>query len=648
MVTPRSNTCQALTVQAAAMTVLGMAGWGLVFMTFPSVAPTTLFAGNGVQQAQTLSRATTMRMPTVAPPTRVALGATRFEAPVHEQQTATVAPVGLMQRSSAAATYAASEVLLMLSPMVLALTGLWYAWKRSTAPRMAFAGNAGQLSQGKSWTIDMSPTVMHAKVAAPAGADLSTAGVAIPETVVRCPTLDNFHPELVTPEGKDYRAISKLHVMVVGVSVHSTPVEIREKLAVAKEDWPVAIEQLVQYSHIQEAGVLSTCNRMEIYVVASDPKEGVRDVVGWMAQKSGLSHEELSPYLFLRQDGDAVDHVLQVSAGLDSLIMGEGQILSQVKSVHQVGSEAKGFGQYLSALFMQAITAGKRVRSETSIATGAVSVSSAAAELAQMKLPGNTWENVRVSIIGAGKMSKLLVKHLVSKGCTKMTIVNRSMPRAQELQEEFPMADMTIKLSPDLMSVVADSDVIFVASSSTEILIHKEDVASMPAPPANVGGMRRFFDISVPRNTSTELNELENAHVFNVDDLKEVVEANKEARKEAAEAALVLLKDEKASFEGWMTALQAVPTIKRLRGKAEAIRVMELEKAKNKLSDDLTPKQLKTLEDLSRGIMNKMLHAPMQALRGDEDLEAHLGNITVLSRVFNLTEEDEKMQKRKK
>jgi glutamyl-tRNA reductase len=325
-----------------------------------------------------------------------------------------------------------------------------------------------------------------------------------------------------------------------------------------------------------------------------------------------------------------------------SLIVGEGQILAQVKSVHQVGSEAKGFGQYLSALFLQAITAGKRVRTETSIATGAVSVSSAAAELAQMKLPTNSWAGVSVAIIGAGKMSKLLVKHLVSKDCLSMTIVNRSLPRAEELQQEFPQATMKIELSDRLMDVVAASDVIFVASSSTEILIHAADVAAMATPPALVGGKRRFFDISVPRNTDRALNDPETAHVYNVDDLREVVELNKEARAQAAGEALVLLKEEKASFEGWMASLQAVPTIKRLRGKAEAIRVAELEKAKARLGDDLSAKHLKTLEDLSRGIMNKMLHSPMMALRSEAgDVKTQVETIQVMGRVFGLTEEDE-------
>lgn len=633
-------------VQAAAMAVLGMAGWGVVFMAAP--AATSLFVNTA--STQVMSRPTVASMPAAYAPNTI-LRANKFNGPQFEER---VAPVEtnmmLPERASAVGTVAAANVLLWLSPIVLAVAGVWAAFnKRSNTPTLAYAGaEPMQFASGNSWNIDMnmSPTVMRATIA---DNDLDTANVpTIAEPIKRAPEVDAWDPEPPVPEGKDYHAIAKLHTLAVGVTVANTPVEIREKLAVAKEDWPIAIDELVKYDGVQEAAVLSTCNRMEIYAMAPSYEEGIRDIVTWMTAHSGVSFEELQPYLFLKRDKDAVDHILQVSSGLDSLIVGEGQILSQVKSVHAVGSTAKGFGPYLSNMFMQAIQAGKRVRSETTIASGAVSVSSAAAELAQLKLPLHSWDNVNVTLIGAGKMSQLLVKHLLSKGCTKMTVLNRSMPRSIQLQEDFPAAELELKLMDELLPTLKNSDVIFVASSSTEILIHPEDIKDMGARPEHVGGIRRFFDISVPRNTSRELNDLPDAIVYNVDDLKEVVEMNKGARAQAAADALVLLEEERAAFEGWMSALQAVPTIKRLRGKAENIRLLELEKAKAKLSDDMTPKQIKVLEDLSRGIMNKMLHAPMQSLRTQDDLQAHLENISVLGRVFGLSEEDEVTTSKKK
>lgn len=335
-------------------------------------------------------------------------------------------------------------------------------------------------------------------------------------------------------------------------------------------------------------------------------------------------------------------YVCRVAGGLDSLVMGEGQILAQVKQVYKVGQNATGFGRHLNGLFKQAITAGKRVRAETSISSGAVSVSSAAAELAQLKLPSRNLSDARVCIIGAGKMSRLLVKHLASKGCSSVLVLNRSLPRAEALAEEFPEVHFDIRLMDQLMPSVQQCDTIFAASGSESILLHAADIANMPAASEVVGGMRRFFDISVPRNIASDVNTLHGAaHVFNVDDLKEVVSANKEARQQAASEAEVLLKDEQLAFEAWRDSLATVPTIKALRGKAESIRSSELEKAFGKLGEGLTKKQMRAVEDLSRNIVNKLLHGPMTALRCDGNDAAAVGetlaNMEALERMFELS-----------
>jgi len=440
-----------------------------------------------------------------------------------------------------------------------------------------------------------------------------------------------------------YAGEQKNSIIAIGLTIHNAPVELREKLAVPEAEWPRAIEELCQYPHIEEAAVLSTCNRMELYVVAVSWHRGVREVEEWLSRSSGVPLNELRPYLFLLRDRDATHHLLRVSGGLDSLVMGEGQILAQVKQVYKVGQNAAGFGRELNGLFKQAITAGKRVRSETSISTGSVSVSSAAAELAQLKLPTHNFDDAKVCIIGAGKMSTLLVKHLLSKGCKKVTILNRSLPRAHALQEEFPDMEMDIHLMPDLMQCVADSDVIFAASGSEELLIHKEDLAAMPRCSELVGGIRRFVDISVPRNIAPNINQEEDASiVYNVDDLKEVVAGNKEARAQAAAEAEVLLKEEQRSFEAWRDSLETVPTIKALRSKAEAIRAAEFDKAMSRLGDGVSKKQLKAVEELSKGIVNKLLHGPMTALRCDgtdpEAVGQTLANMDALERMFQLSQ----------
>lgn len=440
-----------------------------------------------------------------------------------------------------------------------------------------------------------------------------------------------------------YAGQNKSAIIAIGLTIHNAPVELREKLAVPEAEWPRAIEELCSYPHIEEAAILSTCNRMELYLVAVSWHRGVREVEDWLSRSSGIPLEQLRPYLFLLRDRDATHHLMRVSGGLDSLVMGEGQILAQVRQVYKVGQNAPGFGRSLNGLFKQALTAGKRVRAETSISTGSVSVSSAAVELAQLKLPTHNWDDAKVCIIGAGKMSTLLIKHLLSKGCKEVTVLNRSLPRAQALAEEYPDMKFNIHLMPELMSCIAASDVIFAASGSEELLVNKADVEHMAPRAAAVGGVRRFIDISVPRNIAPGINELAGqAIVYNVDDLKEVVAGNKEARCQAAAEAEVLIKQEQRSFEAWRDSLETVPTIKALRSKAETIRAAEFEKAAHRLGEGLSKKQLKAVEELSKSIVNKLLHGPMTALRCDgtdpDAVGETLANMEALERMFQLSQ----------
>jgi len=447
-----------------------------------------------------------------------------------------------------------------------------------------------------------------------------------------------------------YESERKSSIVTVGLSIHNCPVEIREKMAVPAEAWNDAVAELCAYPHIEEAGILSTCNRMEIYVVALSYERGLKEVEEWMVKHSGVDVESLRQHLFVLKDRESTGHLLKVSGGLDSVVMGEGQILAQVKNVFAMGESEKAFGRHLTGLFKAAITAGKRVRSETSIASGAVSVSSAAAELVQMKLPSNSFDGCRVMIVGAGTMSRLLVKHLVSKRCTEMTIVNRSAGRVEELAADFPEANIKLALMDEFLPLAAEHDVIFTAAS-TGVIVTKDDLASMPVASACVDGKRRLVDIAVPRNVDADCGDDANTIAYNVDDLKELVEANKEARERAADEARELLAQEQAGFEAWRDSLETVPTIKRLRGKAETIRATELEKAMGKLGDGLTKKQMKAVEELSRGIVNKLLHGPMQALRSDgtdpAQVSQTLVNMHALEDMFDLKNPDAPTRGRK-
>lgn len=432
-------------------------------------------------------------------------------------------------------------------------------------------------------------------------------------------------------------------IVVIGLSIHTAPVEMREKLAIPEAEWPRAIGELCGLNHIEEAAVLSTCNRMEIYVVALSQHRGVKEVTEWMSKTSGVPVSEICEHRFLLYNNDATQHLFEVSAGLDSLVLGEGQILAQVKQVVKVGQGVVGFGRNISGLFKHAITVGKRVRTETNIAAGAVSVSSAAVELALMKLPEFSHASARMLVIGAGKMGKLVIKHLVAKGCTKMVVVNRTGDRVAAIREELKDVEIIYKPFPDMLTCAAEADVVFTSTSSETPLFVRDDVKDLPPVGSEVGGSRLFVDISVPRNVGSCVSDLENVRVYNVDDLKEVVAANKEDRLRKAMEAQAIINEESKQFEAWRDSLETVPTIKKLRAYAERIRLAELEKCLSKMGDDISKKTRRAVDDLSRGIVNKLLHGPMQHLRCDgsdsRTLSETLENMHALNRMFSLETE---------
>ncbi|KAL4312958.1 hypothetical protein GQ457_01G011080 [Hibiscus cannabinus] len=436
----------------------------------------------------------------------------------------------------------------------------------------------------------------------------------------------------------------KSSIVVIGLSVHTAPVEMREKLAIPEAEWPRAIGELCSLNHIEEAAVLSTCNRMEIYVVALSQHRAVKEVTEWMSKTSGVPVPEICKHRFLLYNKDATQHLFKVSAGLDSLVLGEGQILAQVKQVLKAGEGVLGFGRNIHMLFKCASTVGKRVRTETNIAAGAVSVSSAAVELALMKLPKSSHTTARMLVIGAGKMGKLVIKHLVSKGCTKIVVINRSEEKVaairEELKREAKGVEIIYRPLTDMLACSAEADVVFTSTASETPLFLKEHVKNLPPVSSEVGGLRLFIDISVPRNVGSCVTDVEGAQVYNVDDLKEVVAANKEDRLRKAMEAQSIIAEELNEFEAWRDSLETVPTLKKLRAYAERIRDAEFTKCLSKMGDDIPKKSKKAVEDLSRGIVNKLLHGPMRHLRCDNSdnrtLDEVLENMHALNRMFSL------------
>ncbi|MBO3460634.1 glutamyl-tRNA reductase [Aetokthonos hydrillicola Thurmond2011] len=426
-----------------------------------------------------------------------------------------------------------------------------------------------------------------------------------------------------------------MNIAVVGLSHKTAPVEVREKLSIPEPLTESAIAQLVSYPHITEAAILSTCNRLEIYIVAHETEQGIREVTHFLAEYSKLPISSLRQHLFMLLHQDAVMHLMRVSAGLDSLVLGEGQILSQVKNTHKLGQQYNGIKTILNKLFKQAITAGKRVRTETSIGTGAVSISSAAVELAQMK--AQNLAACRVTILGAGKMSRLLVQHLISKGAARIRILNRSMGRAEELARQFPENSIQIHPLSEIMSVISESDLVFTSTSATEPIIDRAKLEIILEPTKPL----MLFDISVPRNVHSDVNELSNVQAFNVDDLKAVVAQNHESRRKMAQEAQALLEEEVSSFDIWWRSLETVSTISCLRNKMETIREQELEKALSRLGSEFGDKHQEVIEALTKGIVNKILHEPMVQLRSQQDLETRRSCMETLQTLFNLDVEEQ-------
>ena len=300
-----------------------------------------------------------------------------------------------------------------------------------------------------------------------------------------------------------------LQVHVVGLSIHHAEVEVREKLAIPEADWNTASNEITDGTFVAEAAVLSTCNRFEVYYSATDPRAAMAHVTKYLSKRSGIPVSSLRKNLFMLSGDDAVWHIMRVAGGLDSLIVGEGQILSQVRQcyLHSVEEDGCG-GKVLSRLLNNALAAGKRVRSETGISKGSVSISSAAVELSEMlaqqdlQLP---FSECRLAAVGAGKMTRLLITHLASRGLTKFTIVNRSLQRPQELAEQFPDVDIEVKLMDDLWDVVARSDIVYTATSCVDYVIDEQKLEENGL----VGGRPLMLvDISVPRNVGEDCNDV--------------------------------------------------------------------------------------------------------------------------------------------
>jgi glutamyl-tRNA reductase len=429
-----------------------------------------------------------------------------------------------------------------------------------------------------------------------------------------------------------------MHIAVIGLSHRTAPVEIRERLSIPEQTMEASLQQLRSHDEVLEASILSTCNRLEIYALLRHPEQGISAVGRFLSSHSGLAVDELSPHLFTFHHEEAVAHLLRVAAGLDSLVLGEGQILSQVKKMVRLGQEHRSIGPILNRLLTQAVGTGKRVRTETNLGTGAVSISSAAVELAQLKVGQArgldelvALDQEQVAVVGAGRMSRLLLQHLQSKGCKGLVLLNRTVSKAELLAADFP--DLPVQCRPldDLDHCLSTCSLVFTSTAADDPIITASRLSAL-----NRRSSLMLVDIGVPRNITADTADLPGVASFDVDDLQEVVARNQEARREIAAEAEVLLEEEARLFLEWWDGLEAVPVVNRLRRQLEDIREQELQKALSRMGPDLSSRELKVVEALSKGIINKVLHTPMTNLRAPQPRQQRHTAMRVIEQLFEL------------
>ena len=433
-----------------------------------------------------------------------------------------------------------------------------------------------------------------------------------------------------------------MHIVVVGLSHRTAPVEVREQLSIPDSSISDSLASLKNSSEILEVSILSTCNRLEIYSLVKDINLGLSSIKEFMVQYSNVKQVDLEPHLFDFKQESAVLHLMKVAAGLDSLVLGEGQILSQVKKMMRLGQEYQSTGPILNRLLTQSISAGKKVRSETNLGTGAVSISSAAVELAQLKIGQSqgidnlvSLSNERVVVVGAGKMSKLLITHLQAKGCNELTLINRNIKRAEDLANDFPNINAIPKSFNNLDESIKSASLIFTSTASDKPFIDLQRINNL-----NISLSMRLIDIGVPRNISNDVKDHKFIESYDVDDLQEVVSRNQEFRKKIAKEAELLIKEEKGLFLEWWASLEAVPTINKLRSDLEIIRKEELQKALSRMGPDFSARERKVVEALTKGIINKILHTPVTKLRSPQSRQERQSSLKIVEKLFSLNDDD--------
>ena len=420
-----------------------------------------------------------------------------------------------------------------------------------------------------------------------------------------------------------------MEIIVVGLNHKTAPVEVREKLAFSKELLEQALEGIKSCEGVYEGFILSTCNRVEICAVVSDVQVGHKSVQQFLeGVHQGEIQDSLEPYFYYYESQEAIRHVFRVACSLDSMVIGEPQILGQIKEAFQEARCRKSTGVILNRLFNKALSVAKRVRTQTRIAESPVSVSSAAVELAG-RIFGQM-EQIAVLLVGSGEMAELAARHFTGEGVRRIKILGRSFERASELAKVFQGEAVPFD---SLFSELRETDIVICSTSATHYLITADQMRKVIQARKN----RPIFlvDLSVPRNIEPQINRIDNVYVYDIDDLQMVVEANKKQRESEATKAEAIVGEEVLVLCEWLKSLDVVPTIVGLREMAEGIRRAEVQKVLGKL-DQISPVARQVLDVVSQSIVNKILHAPLIALKREANSSSGALYLDTVRKLFNL------------
>ena len=422
--------------------------------------------------------------------------------------------------------------------------------------------------------------------------------------------------------------MAEANLILVGVNHKTTPVEIREKLAFTKGKIEESVDRLLNFPDIIEHTILSTCNRVEIYARVNGQNSAIQSIKQFICDFHGLSAVQLEEHFYSYSNEAAIEHLFRVSSSLDSMILGEAQILGQVKDAYSLAKDLRSTGLVLNQLFEKAFSIAKKVREETGIAERSVSISSAAVELAQKIF--DDLENHTVMLVGTGEMAELAAKHLISYGVKTVYVTSRTYERAANLARTLNGSALDFEA---FKNELYRADIVITSTSASSFIITKDMVAKAIHERKNKPIF--FIDIAVPRDIEPDVNDLENVYLYDIDDLHVVVSANMKEREKESENAMHLISQEVDKFNNWLGTLDAVPTIVEIRKRVENIGNQEMERTLKKIPH-LSEEDKKIICQMKNSMINKILHKPTIKLKQKTQSEDGHVYLKAIRHLFHL------------